>query len=258
MIDFHSHILPAIDDGARDEEETYALLAEAEAAGFDTVISTSHYIKRYYEADVKKRKEIVENINQVLKEQSLNVKVHLGNEIYITNDIIELLKDKKVTPVEGTKYVLFEMPINSKPLNMYDFVYDLIGNGYSPILAHPERYSFVQSNPDIIVDLINKDVLMQVNYGSIIGYYGERAKILARKFLECNMVHFLGSDVHREKTIYKKVPRIINILKEVIGEKKLEKLTTLNAKNVLNNKEVETYKMKKMQFNMVEKIKLKF
>ena len=158
MIDFHTHILPQIDDGSKSVEETFKLLKEAENAGFKKIISTSHYIENYYEVDAIERKAWVDAFNQ-----KTNLKLYLGNEIYITNNIIELLRQNKVTTINATKYLLFEMPlnINEPPLNLNDFIYTVFNNKMIPILAHPERYLFVQKRPDLIYDLIQKGVLMQ-------------------------------------------------------------------------------------------------
>ena len=122
MIDFHSHILPNIDDGARNVEETFKLIKEAEEVGFDTIISTSHYIEGYYESNVAERETWIKAINEKLKERSQNIKLHLGNEVYFSNNIKELIEEKKATTIKGTNYILFEMPLNTKPLNIFDVV----------------------------------------------------------------------------------------------------------------------------------------
>ena len=143
MIDFHSHILPGIDDGAGSVEETFKLIDEAEKVGFKMIISTSHYVEGYYESNVSQRNEWINAINKKLETNGKNIRVHLGNEIYLTNNLISLLKEGKATTVKGTDYVLFEMPMHSSPMNLYDVVYDMLQNGLKPVLAHPERYSYV-------------------------------------------------------------------------------------------------------------------
>ena len=127
------------------------------------------------------------------------------------------------------------MPMNAEPMNLYDVIYSLEENKLIPVLAHPERYSFVQKEPELVYDLIQKGVLMQSNYGSILGQYGEKAKMTVKKFLEANMVHFLGSDVHRQNTIYKKIPQALQEIENIVGEQKLEELTTINRLMYSNN-----------------------
>ncbi len=149
------------------------------------------------------------------------------------------------------------MPLNTKPLNLYDVIYDILQLKLKPILAHPERYSFIQENPNIIKDLIETGVLMQANYGSIVGLYGRNAQVIVRKFLKNNMIHFLGSDVHREKSIYLKIPEILKEIEKLVGEEKLEELTTTNAKLVLENKEIEVEDPDELKLSFVEKMKIK-
>ena len=257
MIDFHSHILPNIDDGARSIEETEKLIEEAEEVGFETIISTSHYIENYYEADVEKRKGIIEQLNENLEQEERKIRIHLGNEVYFTENIKKLLKDNQITTIEGTKYLLFEMPLNAKPLNLYDVVYDMLQLKLKPILAHPERYSFIQENPNIIKELIETGVLMQANYGSIVGQYGQKAQIIVKKLLENDMIHFLGSDVHRSETIYPQIPKMLNEIEKIVGEEKLEKLTTINAESVLEDEEIEIEDPIEIKLGFREKMKLK-
>ena len=239
MIDFHSHILPNIDDGSRSIEETFNLIKEAEKVGFKAIISTSHYMENYYETDVPEREVWVKAILENLKTKNINTNLYLGNEIYFSNKIIELLEKRKASTINDTSYVLFELPLNAEPMNLYDVVYDMLQYKLVPILAHPERYSFVQKDPDLIYDLIEKGVLMQANYGSIIGQYGEKAQMIVTRFFENNMIHFLGSDVHRQNTIYPKIPQILDEIADIIGEEKLEELTTTNPELVrwFKNKE---------------------
>ena len=118
MIDFHSHILPNIDDGATSMKESVNLIKEAFEVGFTGIISTSHYLPKYYECSIEERKRLITEIESKLNKENIPSipKLYLGNEIYITTDIVELLKEGKASTINGTQYVLFELPMNSKPL----------------------------------------------------------------------------------------------------------------------------------------------
>ena len=258
MIDIHSHILPNIDDGARSIEETFNLIKEAQKAGFEAIISTSHYMENYYETDVPEREVWVKAICENLQTKNIETNLYLGNEIYFSDNIIELLEQRKASTINNTSYVLFELPLNAEPMNLYDVVYEMLQYKLVPILAHPERYSYVQKDPDLIYDLIEKGVLMQANYGSIIGQYGEKAQIIVEKFLENNMIHFLGSDVHRPNTIYPKIPRILEQIADIVGEEKLEELTTTNPKLVLNNKKIDIDEPFDFKLTLKEKFIMNF
>ena len=235
MIDFHTHIIPNIDDGSRNIEETLILIKEAEQAGFKKIISTSHYIEGYYETENIDRQVWIDALNEKIKEQNMKMELYLGSEIYFTDNIINLIKEGKAASINGSKYLLFEMPLNAKPLNLYDMIYEVLRCKMIPILAHPERYSFVQNDTNLILDLIEKGVLMQCNFGSFIGVYGSKAQSVAKELLQRNMVHFLGTDVHRPNTIYPKIPKVLDLLKKYTNKEKIFELTELNPETVIND-----------------------
>lgn len=254
MIDFHSHILPNVDDGSKSVEETFELLEEARNARFEGVISTSHYMEEYYEVGVAERKVWINALAENLYKKNIDLKLYLGNEIYFTQNLINLLETGKATSINNSNYVLFEFPLNTKPMNMYDIIYDMLEYKLIPVLAHPERYSFVQKEPEIVYDLIQKGVLMQSNYGSILGRYGEKAELIVRKLLENNMVHFLGSDVHKPNTIYSRIGEALDIIKEIVGSEKLEELTTINPKLVLENRRIDIDEPREFKLSLKEKM----
>ena len=257
MIDIHAHILPNIDDGAINIEETMNLLKEAQDAGFTTVVATSHYMEGYYETAVAERELLLNAVKQKLRQYNLNLELFLGNEIYLSENTIQLLEERKASSINDTNYVLFEMPLRVEPINLYDVIYDMIQYKLVPILAHPERYTFIQKDPELIYDLIDLGVLMQANYASIIGYYGEKAQIIVKKLLECNMVHFLGSDVHRQNTIYPKMPSILSEIEQIVGAEKLEQLTTKNPELVIQNKRIKIEEPNNIELTFKEKLILK-
>ena len=254
MIDFHTHILPNIDDGSRSIDETFNLIKEAKEIGFEGIVLTSHYIENYYETDVPERDVWVKAISENLQAKGIETNLYLANEIYISDNMMNLLEQGKASTINNSCYVLFELPLNSEPLNLYDVIYSLQENKLIPILAHPERYSYVQKEPELVYDLIEKGCLMQSNYGSIIGQYGVKAEFIVRKFLENNMIHFLGSDVHRQNSIYPKIPFALEKISEIVGEHKLEELTTINPKLVLANKKIEIDEPVEFSLSFKEKI----
>ena len=257
MIDFHSHILPNVDDGSKSMEETSNLIKEAKEVGFKSIISTSHYIEGYYEVPNEERKEIRETISKKLKEENCDVDIYLGNENYLSDNLVQLIKENKVATVGSSNYILFEMPMNVKPMNLYNVIYDMMQNNLKPILAHPERYSFVQDEPNLVYDLIEKGVLMQSNYASIVGYYGKRAEVIVKKLLENNMVHFLGSDVHKQNTIYPRIPEILSKISKITGQDKLKELTTINPELALQDKNISVEEPVEIKLSLKEKIIMK-
>ncbi len=235
MIDFHSHILPGIDDGARNLEQSIQIINEAKEAGFTKIISTSHYMENYYECNEKNRKILLEQVQKSIG----GIELYLGNEIYITNDIVNLLKDEKASTINNTRYVLFEFPlIQTKPMNDKEVIYRLIENGYIPIIAHPERYPFVQEDPDYLFELADMGALFQANYGSIIDMYGIKARKTLKKILKDDLISFFGSDVHRTNQVYTKMPKIMKKLKKILPDEQIIEFTEINPQKVLNNEDI--------------------
>lgn len=234
MIDFHSHILPQTDDGSISIEETINILKEAKQEGFTKIISTSHYLEGYYESNETERKELLEKI----KQKNVGVELYLGSEIYVSENMIDFLKEQKASSINNSRYVLFELPMGNETVLAKEMIYRLIENDYVPIIAHPERYSYVQDNPDYVNELLDMGAMFQANYGSIIGLYGKKAEKTVKKLLKEDLIHFMGSDVHREEHIYIYMPKILKKLKKIISSDKLEEITTINPQKVLDNEEM--------------------
>lgn len=230
MIDFHSHILPGIDDGSRSYDETAKMLLEAKEVGFNKIVSTSHYAIDCFETPEYKRKELIDQLNL----ENRFPEIILGNEIFLTYNILELLKEFNASTINGTNYILFELPLRNHFMNLKDLIFKLQENNYRLILAHPERYGMIQRDFNLLHELKEIGVLFQSNYGSILGIYGLTEKRILKKMLKEDLVDLFGSDVHRENTIYPKIPKAIQKISKYVSKERLEELTTLNAERILN------------------------
>lgn len=260
MLDFHSHILPNIDDGSRSIEETINLIKEARDAGFEGISLTSHYFEGYYETGKAEREVLLQILKEQLKNKGIDINLYLSNEIYLTDNMMQLLIDGKASTINDSSYVLFELPLNAttEPMNMYNVVYSLQQNKLIPVLAHPERYACVQKDPNLVYDWIEQGLLMQSNYCSILGRYGKKAQFIVKKLLENDMVHFLGSDVHQQDTLYKKIPIAIKEIKNIIGEEKFNKISTINPELAVSNRRIDIDSPKEIEITFKEKIELAF
>ena len=237
MIDIHSHIIPNVDDGARSVEETFNILKEAQEAGFTDVILTSHFLLNYYETNAQELIFWKEKLQEVLKKQGTKINLHSGMEIYITNQMEELLENKKILTLANSGYMLIELPLATN-VKYFDYVvYYLEAKGIKPIIAHPERYKCVQKDPDIVEEYIEKGCLIQCNYGSIVNLYGREAEKTIKTLLKKNQVHFLGSDVHRENGTYLIILDAIKKIRKIIGENKINEITKKKKKKILQNEE---------------------
>ncbi|MFF2753493.1 tyrosine-protein phosphatase [Psychrobacillus sp. NPDC058041] len=200
MIDIHSHILYGVDDGPTNKEETIKLLENAIKEGITEIISTSHVLHPQYnsEADVVKQQLIT--LQQEIVEQRLPLKLHLGHEVRLRDNLIELLKEEKIHTLAGSKYVLLELPSQGIPKYTTDVIHALLSEDILPVIAHPERNRAIAENPTRLTKLINNGALAQITAGSLAGHFGRGIQKLSLQLVDANLVHTYGSDVHNLKT----------------------------------------------------------
>ena len=236
MIDLHCHLIFETDDGAKSIENTIEILKEASYAGFEEICCTPHYLEPQYNKTKKENEEKLELIREKLKEENINIKLYLGNEIYITEDIMELINSKKVSTIADTNYVLVELPLMFKLNDAEDIVSELIYKGFNVILAHPERYVYVQKDMKYLDDFIDKGVYLQGNYESLIGKYGSKAEKVLKKLLKTEKIDLLATDVHRENSTYTKMDKILKVLRKYTDTDYYEDIINNNPKKILENK----------------------
>lgn len=203
MTDIHSHILFDVDDGSKSLNESINLLKQLHDIGFNNVILTPHYIKgSEYSCENKEKKQKIELIKNELKKQNIDINVCLGNEIFINNEIYELIKNNVIHTLNNTRYILVELPFHNQIVNLEDMIYELKIKGLIPIIAHPERYSYFQNNYKEIDRLREEGFLFQGNYASILGYYGKESQKLLKYMLKKGYIDYLGTDIHSLNKTY--------------------------------------------------------
>ena len=236
MVDIHSHLIPSVDDGAKTVEETFNLIREAQNAGFSDIILTPHYMLNAYEPNIEELILWKEKLKEALHKEQISINLHVGMEVYIEEDIINLIKQNKILTLAGSKYLLIELPLNTTVQYFDNVIFQLLQNDIIPIIAHPERYKCVKEQPNLVRKFIEKECMIQSNYGSILGIYGKTAQKTVKYLLKNNLIDFLGTDTHKRNTIYPQIEKSIKRIKKIIGEEELRKLTTTNAKKILENK----------------------
>lgn len=235
MKDLHTHILFGVDDGCKDISESISLLKEAEKQGITELVITPHYIKstKYTCNNEEKKKRFIE-LQETAKKENINIKLYLGNEVYITEDFIKLLKKGEIQTINDSKYLLLEFPMGNMLFNTKDIIYELVVSGYVPVLAHPERYRIFQKHPDHIEEYLRMGVLLQGNYKSLYGKYGKEAKKTLTYYLKKNKITFLGSDCHHEKDF--KLKKLKKKLKSLVkSDNIVEDLLENNFNKVISN-----------------------
>lgn len=239
-VDIHSHILYGIDDGSKTLEQSIKILQELKEIGFKKIVLTPHYIiNSKYQTNNKEKQKILEEIKKNIQQKNIDIELYLGNEVLINDNIYELIEKQEISTINNSKYILIELPLYTTQKNALDIMYELKIKNKTPILAHPERYEFIQKNPKAIEDFINEGIILQANYGSIIGIYGKKAKKTIKKLLKENYISLFGTDIHYENSkIYLNINKIRKKIKKIIGEQKSKELMTINPNKIINNEEI--------------------
>lgn len=233
MIDLHSHLLPAIDDGVETFEESLEILRELKNHGITELFITPHYIKEtIYNSPRPDNLKLITELKKAIAEEALDIKVHLGNEIYITQETSKLLKDKVLSPLADSKYLLIELPMSGIFDGYEDIFRDLTAEGYQVILAHPERYISIQKDFSILERLKSLGILFQANLGSINGQYGRRAAKTVKKMAKKDLIFAFGTDTHHLRDFYE-IDESLYRLAKIYGEAKLDVLLKDNPLKIL-------------------------
>lgn len=234
MMDFHSHIIHGIDDGAKSLDMSLEMLKISESEGVEYICATPHFITEEFEISKEKYIEKLDSLILASRKENLKIKILSGLEIYIHPNLPKQYKENKIWGINDSEYLLIELPMGQFPLYTEDVFYELMLLGVKPILAHPERNNKIMKNHDLIINLIRQGVLMQINSGSLLGDYGKEVKKTAEEFVARNMVHILGSDGHNitgRKTNIKTAYEIVKNKNKIVYDWIIE-----NQINIINNK----------------------
>lgn len=239
LIDIHTHILPNVDDGSNSLERSLKHLQKMADLGVEKVFLTPHFMLGKYANNLENITQHFNAFKAEVAKLQISTEVLLGAEVYCDPTVLEQTLQERLT-LGNSNYVLFETSLNDIGKDIKKFIYELQVNDFRPILAHPERYSFVHSNPDIIEDFMYRDVLIQVNASSILGYHGRKVKESAWRLLHKGQVHFVASDDHCRHSDYI-LAEAYNKVESLIDEKTAKLLFYENPLRVSNNEEIVTF-----------------
>lgn len=233
-IDIHSHIIPGIDDGAKDEGVTLEMLRIAQNSGTRHIIATPHYVygnTRYgYATIIEKCSEL----NRLAADAGINVTVHPGCEVFICPELIELYEQGLIGTLAESSYMLVEFPMMSIPPYTDEVLYNLQLKGITPIIAHPERYIEIQCEPLIMEVYKDRGILAQVNSGSIAGIYGMKIKKTVMRLIKEGWVQFVASDAHSAVRRNPDMSKEAAIIEKKFGLKMHNDLFTLNPSKIIS------------------------
>ncbi len=199
LTDVHSHLLPGIDDGARDLNESMSMIEEFYEMGYRKLITTPHIMQDYYPNTPELIRQKLDETRGELVKRKIDITLEAAAEYYLDEFFLDKLKNKQELMTFHDNHLLFEMSFMSESPFLKEAVFLLRSSGKIPVLAHVERYSYYFKNFQDIEDLLERGCFLQININSLGGYYGKPSQLLAQRLIDKEMVHLLGSDCHNSQ-----------------------------------------------------------
>lgn len=210
MIDLHCHMLPGVDDGAANETEALLMARVAVDSGVTDVALTPHcnvpeQFGNYYDHSLDQR---FRRFKELLRQEDIPLTLHRGMEVFATPELPRLLDEGRLLTLGGSRYLLVEFAFGESPWFADDMLRQIRQRGLIPVVAHPERYYFIQDEPRHLLHWANEGYVLQLNKGSFFGMFGRHAAQAAHWCLDCGCLHLIGSDAHSP---YRRTPRLSDI-----------------------------------------------
>lgn len=194
FVDIHSHILPDVDDGAKNIDESIKLINKMKKIGFSKMIGTPHSYPGLYD---NTNDSIKNSYNLLSSNISSEFNIFYASEYMMDIEIVQKARKKELLCLKDN-YVLVEMSYIAAPANIYEIIFEICLNDYVPVLAHPERYQFFHNNFREYYKLKKHGCLFQINLLSNTDYYGKNTLATTEKLLKRDLVDFVGSDIHSQ------------------------------------------------------------
>ena len=233
IVDFHSHILPAIDDGSRSIEESLALLKEEKSQGIDVVVATPHFYPQHDtpEKFLARRDAAYRNLLKEISKDDNLPQIIQGAEVYYFKGIGQWEGLKKLA-IEGTDYILIEMPMGKWTDRMYDDIYDIYrSQGLIPIIAHLDRYINIFNVKGIVSKLEELNVIIQANAS----FFNKKStRKLALKLIKKSVINIIGSDCHNMTTRKPNIKQAVDAIVQQLGEEYIKNINNTEEK-ILHN-----------------------
>lgn len=224
MIDLHCHILPGIDDGSKSLEMSLQMARIAVADGIRTLACTPHIYPGLYMNDAAGITAARDALQAALDEHGIALQLTTGADVHLVPGLVHGLRTGRIPSLNRTRYVLLEPPHHVAPPRFAELVFDLVANGYTPVITHPERLTWVETHFETFVDLTRQGAWMQVTAGSLTGVFGSRAQYWGERFVGEGLTHILATDAH---SIGRRVPVLseaLAVAERLLGREEAQQL----------------------------------
>ncbi len=239
MIDIHTHILPGLDDGAKTLDDSVRMIRQAIDSGIKVICATPHVLYGVTPDFEKEINRTFKLLHSFICEKDLDIELTLGSEIYVRREMGSLRKFNFFSLNQTDKYVLMELPLKQLPLSLDQLIFSLKLEGIIPVIAHPERSVHQKDQLKDIENLIRLGAGMQINAGSVLGYFGKTCRKIAECMLKQNLVHVIASDAHDPSSCSVDVlPQAFQRVSGLVGKVKAERLFIHNPYRILKGKQL--------------------
>lgn len=201
-VDMHAHVLPGLDDGADTLEQSLEMVAAFMRLGYRKLILTPHIMGDFYKNNPGNIRQQLSLLQAAVARQGWQIELACAAEYYLDEWFLDKVKSPEPLLTFGDQYLLFETSYINEPLNFREAVFTLKSAGYKPVLAHPERYTYLYGRFEDLVSIRDSGVLFQLNLNSLTGYYSEGARRVAEKLVDQKMVDFVGTDAHHHRHLH--------------------------------------------------------
>lgn len=234
MIDLHSHILPGLDDGSQSLEASLAMARMAVDSGVTAMVATPHC------ADDRTREVYAawQLLREALEENEIPLQLYLGMEIFGTPLTARMLQEGRLFTLNGSRYPLVEFSFRSDGEEESRILRSICKTGYRPVVAHPERYRYVQQNPKLINRWYRMGCLIQVNRGSLLGRFGRHAQKMAVELVDRGFATLIASDAHSARVRTPWMEDVRNLLTKEFSPLCAQVLLQENPEKILKNEDI--------------------
>lgn len=243
MIDIHTHILHHVDDGSKNLKMSLEMVELSYRRGVEALAVTPHCMPGVYgniaNDYLHEKWRILYN---AVKEAGIPVHLRKGMEVLISDRSMNLIHERKIWTLNNSDYLLVEFVFDEDPIWCAEKLKEVRKEGYIPIIAHPERYYFVQNDPQIVYDWHQKGYGIQLNQESLLGMFGKKEKNTADSLLRHNVVTCVASDCHRPDRREPGMKEVYSYLNNHYGNEYAHMLVDSNPLRILNNRDMVGYK----------------
>lgn len=234
FVDIHTHILPGVDDGAKDLADALELLRMARNDGTKEVVLTPHYRGKYRQNTPQQLRARFDELVREVRDAIPDMKLYLGNEAGIERDLGEKVAEGRVLSLNDSNYVLLEFDYGSSRIQVLDGVMAIINSGYTPVIAHAERYDIFRKNKKLADEVLQVGALIQINAESILGKCGFGEKRCCHRLLKQKKAQFVASDGHDVKERQPLLGECFRYVSKRYGEDYAWELFRHNARALLS------------------------